>query len=59
MNPPKDSENFSEVKAFNNSIGIQIKWSCSTTINDRMYLFGGLPDDGTESTLTFKHTPKN
>lgn len=43
-----DSENFSEVKAFNNSIGIQIKWSCSTTINDRMYLFGGLPDDGTE-----------
>ena len=52
-NPPylfnweKDGDgNYMVIKSFNNTIGMQIKWSCSAELNGKMYIFGGQPDDG-------------
>ena len=51
-NPPilfnwqNKTENSMKITNYNNSIGMQIKWSCSAQISDKMYIFGGLPDNG-------------
>jgi len=39
-------ENSMEITNYNNSMGMQIKWSCSAKLNNKMFIFGGLPDGG-------------
>ena len=51
-NPPvlfnwqDEKENSREMDSYSNPTKTQIKWSCSATLNDKMYIFGGEPDGG-------------
>ena len=52
QNPPvlfnwqNETENALKVQSYNNSIEMQIKWSCSATLNGKMFILGGAPDGG-------------